>query len=148
MAKQAPKSARAVAMDYLARREHARAELERKLAQKDFSSDEILTALDGLAKDNLQSDERYVEHYVRAQVARGQGPLKISQILKQAGVSDSLIQSGLYGSEIDWSAVARIVWERKFGSPPADLADKAKQQRFMMQRGFTHDHIQSVYRFD
>lgn len=141
------RSARAVAMDYLARREHARAELERKLSQKDFSTDEIQTALDGLARDNLQSDVRFVEHYIRAQVNRGQGPLKLTQQLKQRGVSEQLISDGLYSAEIDWSLLAQDVWERKFGQAPESLAEKARQQRFLMQRGFSFDQIKLVFQY-
>ena len=36
------------------------------------------------------------------------------------------------------------VWRKKFGSKPADASEKAKQIRFLMQRGFTGDIIRRV----
>jgi regulatory protein len=41
---------------------------------------------------------------------------------------------------------ARTVWRRKFGTPPCDAADRARQVRFMQGRGFTVDTILKVIR--
>jgi regulatory protein len=37
----------------------------------------------------------------------------------------------------DEAARATEVWRRKFGQPPADAAERAKQMRFLQQRGFS-----------
>ena len=47
-------------LDLLAIREHSREELKQKLCQKDFAADEIDTLLETLAKEDLQSDSRFV----------------------------------------------------------------------------------------
>jgi len=39
---------------------------------------------------------------------------------------------------------AREVWQKKFGVPPADAADKARQLRFLQSRGFTSEVIRRV----
>ena len=36
------------------------------------------------------------------------------------------------------------VWKKKFGSKPVDASEKAKQIRFLMQRGFSGDIIRRV----
>jgi regulatory protein len=39
---------------------------------------------------------------------------------------------------------AREVWRRKFGSPPADAAERAKQARFLAARGFGGEAVRRV----
>jgi regulatory protein len=39
---------------------------------------------------------------------------------------------------------AQAVWRKRFGRPAADLAEKAKQARFLAARGFAPEVIQQV----
>jgi regulatory protein len=39
---------------------------------------------------------------------------------------------------------AREVWLRRFGQPPADAAERARQMRFLAGRGFETDIIRRV----
>jgi regulatory protein len=39
---------------------------------------------------------------------------------------------------------ARAAWRKRFGQPPADAAERAKQIRFLQGRGFTFDVIRRV----
>lgn len=136
------KSARHYAMDLLARREHSRAELARKLAGKDYDPAEIDEALEGLAEAGLQSDARYAEHLVAVRAERGQGPLRIREDLRLAGVDTSVIEEVIQGCGVDWRASARDVLEKRFGlKPPADYPEKARRMRFLGQRGFDMDEI-------
>lgn len=41
-------------------------------------------------------------------------------------------------------ARARDVWRRKFGEPPADAAERARQMRFLGGRGFSPEVIRRV----
>jgi regulatory protein len=43
--------------------------------------------------------------------------------------------------ELAWQA-----WERRFGVPPTDLAERARQHRFLMARGFGAEAVASVFR--
>lgn len=129
-------------MDLLARREHSRAELSRKLAGKDYDPAEIDGALAGLAEEGLQSDARFAEQFVAARAGRGHGPIRIRNDLEAAGVEAAVIEAAMEDCAVDWRARARDVMDKRFGTmPPADYADKARRMRFLSQRGFGLDEI-------
>lgn len=130
------KTPRVAAMDYLARREHTRLELQRKLTIKGYEPDEIDNALDKLIAEGLLSDRRFAETFVEYRIRNGRGPLKIKHELKQHGVSEALIAEVMRSIEVDWDILAQQVWHKKFGRPPSDLRERAHQRRFMEQRGF------------
>jgi regulatory protein len=138
-------SLRERAMRLLARREHSRVELGRKLAAyaEDYADVEAL--LDELQKRGWLSDERYTEQMV--QVRRSKfGSARIAHELREKGVDEALIAgtlTGLKDSELD---AARAVWAKKFGELPVDAKERAKQIRFLMSRGFRHDIISRVLR--
>ena len=126
----------------LARREHSRHELRQKLARHGAGAEEVETALAQLAAGGLQSDARFTEHFVRAKVNKGQGPLKIRHALQGRGVGPDLITEYLDAARIDWLAEARRVRTGKFGAaPPLGHANKARQARFLQGRGFAGDVI-------
>ena len=64
---------RRAAMDYLARREHSIYELKQKLFIKypDSTLEDLENALDELRSENLQSDHRFAECYVRYRKSKG-----------------------------------------------------------------------------
>jgi regulatory protein len=136
---------RRAAMNLLARREQSFFELTQKLFQKfpDFDmQDTILPALVRLREENLQSDVRFVEGYVRYRLTRGMGPLKIAMEMGQKGVNDTLIQNEVYNTDIDWVAHCSEVLDRKypegFGST---IEERQKLYRFLSQRGFDGEQI-------
>ena len=135
------KCLREKAMDYLARREHSRYELLQKLQKQEASRDEIDLVLDQLIADNLQSDVRFAEHYVRSRVMRGYGPVVVQHELSIRGVDDVIIEKTLSEAAIDWVAMLQDVWRKKFANFPSDVKDKARQFRFLSQRGFSSDMI-------
>lgn len=134
-------SPRNVAMGYLSRREHSRAELETKLMAKGFEEDEILTALNKLMAENLQNDARFAQSYVHYRVSKGIGPLKIRHELMQKGLASELIKEAEQKEECDWYQLLKRVAQRKYGEKTAkDLKEKQKRSRFFQQRGFVmHD---------
>ena len=79
------------AIDYLSRREYSRYELYKKLSTHNFDRELINQELDILIKDNLLSDERFVEAFIFSRKKNGKGPLKISAELQQRGADESLI---------------------------------------------------------
>jgi regulatory protein len=132
-------------MDLLARREHSYHELLGKLHERYAELDEhevIRPVLDQLVLENLQSDARFVEAYVRYRSTRGDGPLKISAGLQPRKISSSLLKQKLYEDGPDWVALCSEVLHKKFQltSKPT-TAELQKMQRFLMQRGFTGEHI-------
>lgn len=142
-----PAAVRRVAMDLLARREHGRQELARKLRQRGAPDELIETALARLAEQGLLSDERYLESFVRKRALAGHGPLRIREELSRSGASRPAIESALADSGFDWMAQLREVWQRKFaGSTPQTPQERARQARFFAYRGFPADLIQRLWR--
>ena len=132
-------------MDYLARREHGRVELFNKLTKFGFDPAIADDAIGRLIEDGLQSDERFVEAFVRSRINQGKGPARIRADLKNRGVPGNLIDNGLLEAEQNWYELAREVHARKFGQDqPRDFREKARQMRFLQSRGFEPDHIQAA----
>ena len=136
------------ALRLLARREHARAELARKLVPYAESAEALEIVLDDLTVRRLLSDERYVEMRLNARSARF-GNARLAQELRTQGVAEELVGDALAGCDDELSR-ARQVWQRKFGDRPAvqDAAGRAKQMRFLMSRGFSGETIRRVLRGD
>jgi regulatory protein len=128
------------ALGLLARREHSRRELARKLAG---AADAQLTALlDTLAADGLQSDSRYAEQFVASRAERGHGPLRIRHDLRQRGVAEALVEAAFAAADVDWEGRLEAVRRKRFGDPlPAGRDARARQARFLAQRGFTAEQI-------
>jgi regulatory protein len=136
-------SLKARAIACLSRREHSRQELRRKLAVHSQDADAIEAVLDELQREHWQSDQRYAQAYVNRTAPR-QGARRILGALRQNGVDDESIaelQAGLRATEAER---AQAVWQRKFGQPPADARDYARQYRFMAARGFSADCIRRL----
>lgn len=135
-----PGDLRERALRLLARREHSRAELVRKLGQAGFAQDEIEPLLDEFEGKKWLSDRRFAESYVADHRARA-GSIKLAYDLRQRGVGDAVIEAVLSINRDSELERAREVWRKKFGAAPADAADKARQIRFMQSRGFTPEAI-------
>jgi regulatory protein len=131
------------ALRLLARREHTRAELVRKLAHAGFARDDIAVLLDDFEARNWLSDQRFAESYVADHRARA-GSVKLAYDLRQRGVADAVIEAVLGDNRDSELERAREVWHKKFGSAPADAAEKARQIRFMLSRGFASEVIRRV----
>lgn len=138
-----PAELRLAAMDFLARREHSRSELLEKLGRR-FEKTQLEPVLDALADDGLQSDKRFAESFVRHRALRGYGPLRIRQELRQRGVSDPDVAMAFESNAINWLDILSDVVGRKYDAPASDLKEKARRQRFLQYRGFSHDQIRDV----
>ena len=136
------------ALRLLARREHARVELSRKLAPYAESTEQLDMLLDDLTARRLLSDERYVEMRLNARSARF-GNARLAHELRTQGVAEELVSEALAGSDDELSR-ARQVWQRKFGNTPAvaEANERARQMRFLMSRGFSGETIRRVLRGD
>ena len=140
-----PVEARKKAMDYLARREHARGELARKLETAGFDADIAAQAIGRLAEEGLQSDRRFVEAFVQSRINQGKGPVRIRAELGDRGIASGLIDGVIDDVHEDWHSLAREIRGKKFGRElPVDFTDKARQMRFLQYRGFERDHIQAA----
>ncbi|MDP1651659.1 MAG: recombination regulator RecX [Rhodocyclaceae bacterium] len=129
------------AVRLLARREHTRSELFRKLAPHG-TPEEIEIVLTELAANGLQSDARFAESYVRSQAAR-LGAARLRQTLRTKGVAAELIEAQVDDLPNEM-ARARVIWQKKFATPPADAREWAKQARFLQGRGFSAEIIRKL----
>jgi regulatory protein len=129
---------RAFAYRLLGRREYSTAELGQRLRQKWPGATGIGTLIDALVQENLVSDERFVEAFVRFRLQRFQGPLKIQAALRSKGVSDALIARELEARSGEWPGLAARWLERQVAGI-LDFDAKRKYYRRLVSRGFTHD---------
>ena len=128
---------RARALRLLARREHTRQELERKLSPHAGSSEDVKDLLAGLKQKNQLSEERYAEERAR-RLSRKYGAARIRQDLKSKGVSEELIERVSPADEIER---ARAILERKYREPAATREERTKRMRFLQSRGFSSEII-------
>ncbi len=132
---------RAFAYRLLGRREYSVFELGQRIRQKWSGADGVEERaedlLEALQEENLLSDERFAESFVRSRVDRFQGPLKIKAALREKGVSDALISAELDARSGEWTDLASEWLERQL-SGPIDFAMKKKFYRRLASRGFTH----------
>lgn len=142
-----PLAVRRAAMDLLARREHGRVELTRKLRKRGAPEDMIDTALQQLSEEGLLSEARYLESFVAYRARAGYGPLRIREELGQRGLARSDVDQALRESGIDWFEQLRETWQRKFASRlPEDARERAQQGRFLAYRGYSLDMIGRLLR--
>jgi len=130
------------ALNLLARREHSRAELGRKLSQYG-EVDEIAALLDALERENLLSNERYAESLANSRSGR-HGSLRLKADLRNKGVPDDIISDVIRNARDQDLESARAVWQKKFGTLPRDAAERARQMRFLAGRGFPLDIVGRV----
>ena len=137
-----PVAVRRTAMDLLARREHGRVELTRKLRQRGATPELIEPALDRLTEEGLLSESRYLESFVSYRARSGYGPLRIREELGQRGLPRGDIEQALRESGIDWREQMLETWQRKFaGQLPVDARERARQGRFLSYRGYSMEMI-------
>ncbi|MCD8524410.1 MAG: recombination regulator RecX [Gammaproteobacteria bacterium] len=122
----------------LALREHSRYELQQKLLRRGYSLDAISFVVDDLIFQGLQSDRRFAESYACSRASRGYGPQRIYLELQQKGVDDEVIQAVMEEIGVDWLALAKKVYDKKFGRvKPSTLQEKLRRQNFIRYRGFS-----------
>jgi regulatory protein len=136
-------SLKARALRYLSAREHSRLELGRKLARYAQEGDDVEALLDMLEAAKFLSQERFSESLVNRRAARF-GNSRILSELKSHGIEADALSDIKTNLEADEAARAREVWLRKFGCPPQNAEERAKQMRFLMQRGFSHRAIRAA----
>jgi regulatory protein len=125
------------ALALLVRREHSRQELSRKLRAKGVEPEETTLALEKLARQDFQNDERFAAALARTRAAAGYGPMRIRSELATHGLSREVIETALDGCERDWPASARALVIRRYADKNlADPTVRRKAVDFLLRRGF------------
>ena len=132
-------------MDLLARRDHSRLELGRKLTERGFESATVEHVLEDLIRDRLLEEDRFVESFIRGRIAKGHGPVRIRGELAQRGIEDASVSAALAEADYDWTALAAEVRAKRFGgAAPGDFKERARQAKFLQYRGFEGEQIRAA----
>ncbi len=131
---------RARALRLLARREHSRSELARKLTRHAQSPEALAVLLLDLEKRKQLSDERFASERAHW-LSRKYGAARIRQDLKSKGVDPELVGRVSTADDLER---ARAILERKYRLPALTRAERAKRMRFLQGRGFSFDVIRSL----
>jgi len=137
---------RDTALRLLNRREYSADELCERLRLRGFTADASRNVVVELSTAGLQSDERYAQMLVRHRVRQGYGPVRIRAELRQRGVAEGVIAAALSSSDVEWDAVAHRVHEKRVSTSgvAADRFEQARDQRFLLRRGFTSSQIRQA----
>jgi regulatory protein len=135
------------ALAALSRREHSRAELEQKLARKTDDAEELAKLLDEFEQNGWLSDERFAGSAARHRKGRFSQRFIVEE-LKQKGVTGETARTAVDALEQDDYATALALWRQRFGTPPANQKEKARQVRFLQSRGFSFATILRIVRGD
>ena len=131
------------ALRLLSQREHSRKELEQKLKPHEETPGELAEALDFLAAKDFINEKRVVESVVNRRSSK-LGAARVRQELMAKGLpADDIAEAveAMRGTELER---ALVVWRKKFGAPPVDASERAKQVRFLVSRGFAAEVVRRV----
>jgi regulatory protein len=137
-------AAHAQALKLLARREHTRSELGRKLAQRGIDRQHADAALQRLVDAGYLSDTRYAQARVTELLRRRYGPLRAQADLRSHGVDSDLIDRVVDAEHPDWYAACRAHAQQTGRQTATSLAERARQRRQLQARGFTSSQIRAA----
>jgi len=131
------------ALRLLALREHARSELEKKLARHEPDPDELRQALDELEAKGFICEQRVLESVLHSRATR-LGTRRVRQELQAKGVSEQGLAEAVARLRDTELARAREVWRKKFGQLATEPKERARQARFLLARGFAGEVVRRV----
>ena len=131
-------------MDFLARREHTGKEILSKLKNRVESVELLKAEIDKLEEEGLIDNKRFAEQYIHSRSAKGYGPLRIKQELKQRGVNENIAQPLL--NNVDWNSFAIAVLKKKVNHElPKETKPVLKLKKFLNYRGFDFSQIDQAF---
>jgi regulatory protein len=131
------------ALRLLSGREYSRAELVKKLTPFETTEGELAKALDELQAKDFINEQRVVDSVLHRRSAK-LGTARIKQELQSKGLDAGAVLDAvdlLKSTEVER---AREVWRKKFNAAPENAAERGKQIRFLMSRGFGSEAIRKV----
>ena len=134
---------KARALRLLARREHTRAELARKLAPLAASPGALEALLVQLEAHRQLSDERCAEERAR-KLARKYGALWIRGDLSAKGVPQEIVERIAAAVPKDELERACAILARKYASRATSRKELAKRVRFLLSRGYSQETVREA----
>ncbi len=108
-----------------------------------MTGDTPALVLDQLAESGAQSDRRFADSLLRHRVRQGYGLHRILAELRQRGIDDAVVDASGY----DWDVVLEETHRKKYGvRRPVSPAERASRHRYLLQRGFSGEQIQHLFR--
>jgi regulatory protein len=139
-------NALAMAVAMLARREHSQAELLKKLLLKEVPEDEAKAAIQRLADEGLQSDQRFLESRLRIKLSAAHGPNRAQFELSKHGLDEEAVSQAMEGADEKWQEAAYDLIERKYGRSPLPRELQTKAFNLLIRRGFTYNQAWAAIR--
>jgi len=140
------------AVAQLARREYSRADLRSKLLRhlgeitdRDEAVAQVEKILDQLQANGLLSEARFAAALTRTRANRF-GAARVRLEMRQHELPDEIVRPAIEELKATEEQRARDLWKRRFGHPPADPTERARQMRFLAQRGFSTAVVLRVVR--
>ena len=136
-------SLRAQALRWLARREHSRVELERKLSAQDAAPGEVAAVLDEFERRGWLSERRLAEQ----QIAKAKGRYGVRRVLhdlREKRVASDVLKEAAVQLKRSELEDARAVWRKRFGRVASGPRERAKQARFLEGRGLSAEVVRRV----
>jgi len=135
-------AAERAALRALARRAHARLDLQRRLVKKQHPPAAVDAALERLASRGLLDDRRFAEQYAALRATRGKGPARLLGDLMAQGVerrtAEQAVRRALEEEGIDPGVEARAVATKR-ARQLAGLPVPVRKRRllaFLLRRGY------------
>ena len=122
---------------------HSRKELEQKLKPHEETPGELAEALDFLAAKDFINEKRVVESVVNRRASK-LGAARVRQELVAKGLPADDIAEAVDAMRSTELVRAMQVWRKRFGTPPSDASERAKQVRFLVSRGFAPEVVRRV----
>lgn len=145
MFKKPPLSLKGRALRYLSMREHSRVELARKLTPYLQEGDDLEEVLNFLERAKYLSNQRFSESLANRRQTRFGNQRILAELHAHDLSKDDMaeVKERLQETEIER---ATEVLHKKFPDAAQDHETKAKQMKFLMQRGFSSRAIQQAMR--
>jgi regulatory protein len=138
------------ALRALARRAHARLDLQRRLVKKQHPPAAVDAALERLASRGLLDDRRFAEQYAALRATRGKGPARLLRDLLAHGVerrvAEQAVRRALEEEGIDPELEARAVAAKR-ARQLAGLPVPVRKRRllaFLVRRGYAGADVRGL----
>jgi len=143
-------AAERAALRALARRAHARQDLQRRLVKKQHPPAAVEAALERLTIRGLLDDHRFAEEYAALRATRGKGPARLLRDLQAQGVerrtAEDAVRRALEEEGIDPALEARAVAAKR-ARQLADLPAAVRKRRllaFLVRRGYAGPQLRGL----
>jgi regulatory protein len=143
-------AAQRAALRALARRAHARLDLQRRLVKKQHPPAAVEAALERLATRGLLDDRRFAEQYAALRATRGKGPARLLRDLLAQGVerrvAEQAVRRALEEEGIDPELEARAVAAKR-ARQLAGLPVPVRKRRllaFLVRRGYAGAEVKQL----